>query len=127
MNKSYLTLLVFVTILLFFIGVYVVQAQGWDPVRYGGYGLPEGRIYDIVEKLMLWILSIIGIVSVIAFAVSGIQYMTSAGDESRIEIAKKNMKWSIIGVITALAGLIVLQEIAALLDGCVWILFFRIC
>ncbi|GBE17065.1 hypothetical protein BMS3Abin15_00901 [bacterium BMS3Abin15] len=130
MNKSRLTLLVFTIILLFFVGMCVVQAQGeaWDPANYGNYGLPEGRIYDIVEKIMMWILSIIGIIAIIAFSISGIQYLTSAGNETAIETAKRNMKWSIYGVITALAGLIILQEVTALLDGCFYILpFVKIC
>ncbi|NLC30833.1 MAG: hypothetical protein GX765_05985 [Candidatus Moranbacteria bacterium] len=60
---------------------------------------------------MLWLLSVIGFIAIVAFVISGIQYLISAGDQNMIETAKRNMKWSIVGVVTALSGLIILQFI----------------
>jgi hypothetical protein len=73
--------------------------------------LPEGSVYGIIQAAMMWILAIVGIIGVIGFAVAGIMYLTAAGDETRIEKAKKAMLMSIIGVIVALIGLVILQAV----------------
>ena len=83
----------------------------------GGTGLPTGSVSGIVTNIMNWLLLIIGIVGVIGFAIAGILYLTSAGDEERIEKAKQAMLYSIIGVIVALAGVLALKAAAAMLGG----------
>ena len=88
---------------------------GYQPP--GGTGLPTGSIFNIVNNIMNWLLLIIGVVGVIGFAIAGILYLTSAGDEERIEKAKQAMLYSIIGVIVALAGVVALKAAAAMLGG----------
>ena len=85
-------------------------------------GLPEGGggsnpVSHIINGVMLWLLQIIGFIAIIAFVVSGIQYLTSAGDEGQIETAKRNMKWSIVGVIVALIGYIIIVFVNNMLGG----------
>lgn len=92
----------------------LVRAQFETP---SGTGLPANSVYSIVRNLMFWLLAIVGIVGVIGFAIAGILYLTAAGDETRIEQAKKAMLFSIIGVIVALAGLVALQFASGLLGG----------
>ena len=74
-----------------------------------GTGLPAGSIIGIVTNLMNWLLLFIGILGVIGFIIAGILYLTAAGDEEQIEKAKNAMVYSIIGIIVALLGVIVLQ------------------
>jgi hypothetical protein len=52
-----------------------------------------------------------------AFVISGIQYLVSAGDEGLIDTAKTNAKWSIVGIIVGLSGFIMLQAVDSLLNG----------
>jgi len=66
---------------------------------------------------MNWILILVGVVGVIAFAIAGILYLTAAGDDERIKTAKKAMMFSIIGVIVALVGLVILQAAQGFLGG----------
>ncbi|HFC76713.1 MAG TPA: hypothetical protein ENJ27_00595 [Candidatus Moranbacteria bacterium] len=77
-------------------------------------GLPnaggsEDPITTIAMNVMLWLLRVVGVIAIIAFVISGIQYLTSAGSEDQITTAKRNMLWSIVGVIVALSGLIILN------------------
>lgn len=78
-------------------------------------GLSEASVKDIVVNAMQWILGIFGFIALIAFAISGIQYLTAAGSENAIETAKRNMKWSIVGVIVGLGGLVIIWAIDSLL------------
>jgi hypothetical protein len=79
-------------------------------------GLPCGDVAAIIENFAKWILGIFGSLAIIAFAIAGILYITAAGDETRIEKAKKMMTYAIIGIIVALIGLIVQRTIYMLLN-----------
>lgn len=80
-------------------------------------GLSSAAIPDILNGFMLWILGIFGVIAIIAFVVSGIQFITAAGDEKQAETAKRNVKWSIIGIIVALSGWIIITAIDQALQG----------
>ena len=85
-------------------------------------GLPDAGgsadpVATVIENVMLWLLGIVGFIAIIAFVISGMQYLLSAGDQNMIETAKRNMKWSIVGVVVALIGLIILNFVFGMLGG----------
>jgi hypothetical protein len=80
-------------------------------------GLPSTTVSDIISNLMSWILSVVGILAIIAFAIAGILYMTSGGDEERISSAKRAFIYSILGVIIALSGLVIVQAVQNFLNA----------
>lgn len=86
-----------------------VFASGLDLDAGGSTGLPTGSITDIVKNVMNWLLTMIGVFAVIGFAIAGVLYLTSAGDEDRAKKAKSAMVASIVGVIVALVGLVALK------------------
>ena len=91
-----------------------VLAQFQPPA---GTGLPAGSIVGIITGGMNWLLVIVGILGVIGFVIAGIIYLTAAGDEDQIGKGKKAMIYSIIGVIVALIGVVVIQAVQGLLKG----------
>lgn len=80
-------------------------------------GLPDpaGGVSGVVKNVMNWMLGIVGIIAIIGFVISGVQYITAAGGEKTIETAKRNMTYSIIGVIVALSGFVIIQAVDAAL------------
>lgn len=78
-----------------------------------GTGLPDppGGIAAIVKNLLTWLLGIVGVIALIGFIISGVQYLTSAGDEDRMQSAKRNLLYSIIGVVVVLASFVIIQAI----------------
>lgn len=82
-------------------------------------GLPTNPdlVYGIVENVADWLLSLIGILAVIGLVVSGIQYYFVATDEKMMETAKKTMMASIIGLVVALSGYIVIETIDTILNA----------
>jgi cytochrome bd-type quinol oxidase subunit 2 len=79
--------------------------------------LPGGTLTGIITQAMNWILALVGIIGVIGFAIAGILYLTAAGDETRIEKAKKAMLMSIVGVVVALVGLVIIRAVNTWLGG----------
>ncbi|NCU42111.1 MAG: hypothetical protein EOM19_05355, partial [Candidatus Moranbacteria bacterium] len=68
-----------------FVPFFLYAQDAWDPGSYSGFGLPEGTLWGIVYAFMIWILSLISLIAVIAFVISGMQYLLSAGNEKMIE------------------------------------------
>lgn len=92
----------------------VVRAQFETPT---GTGLPQGSVVGILTNGMNWLLIIVGILGVIGFVIAGIIYLTAAGDEGQIERGKETMIFSIIGVIVALIGVVVIKAVQGMLGG----------
>lgn len=82
-----------------------------------GTNLPKGSIMAIITGIMNWLLMLVGVLGVIGFAIAGILYLTAAGEETRIETAKRAMMYSILGVVVALLGLVILTAAKAMLGG----------
>jgi hypothetical protein len=80
-------------------------------------GTPTGSIYEIIHMIMNWLLAIVGFLGIIGFVIAGIMYLTSAGDETRIEKAKKAMLMAIVGVIVALVGFVIIQAVDRMLNA----------
>jgi hypothetical protein len=66
---------------------------------------------------MNWLLAILGFLGIIGFVIAGILYLTAAGDEDQIGKAKNAMMYSIIGVIVALLGFVIIQAVNNWLGG----------
>ncbi len=80
-------------------------------------GLAETPIADILKNALFWLLGIFGFFGIAGFVISGIQYLTSAGEEKGIETAKRNMKWSLVGVVVGISGMVIIKAITAALEA----------
>lgn len=91
--------------------------QPRDNPHLVGSGLSSQSIFFIILSGMRWVLGIVGFLAVIAFAIAGILYLTSAGNENQAGTAKKAMLYAIIGVVIALVGLIIVTAVDNWLFG----------
>ncbi len=82
-------------------------------------GLSDMTVSEVLMSMLSWLLYITGTIGIIAFVVSGMMYLTSAGNDKMIENAKTYMVWSIVGIIVAFSGVIVLNAVANLFEGSV--------
>jgi len=89
----------------------------WNKSNYDMTQLPKATILQIITNIVSWLLMIIGLVAIIGFVISGILYLTAAGDEDQQEKAKRAMIYSITGVIVGLAGLVVIYAVSNLLGA----------
>ncbi len=89
-------------------------------IGYAGiktFGFKPTTITGVVTATMKWLIGIVGSVAIIMFVVAGIMYMTSAGDETQAENAKKTARYALYGTIVALGSMVVLQAISVMLKG----------
>ncbi len=92
---------------------------GWDVTTLDSYNLPDPSdgIYGIISNILEWLLTIVGIVGVIGFIISGLMYLTSTGEEAKIKVAKSAMTASITGVIVAISGVVVIKAVDNILNA----------
>lgn len=96
----------------------VTLAQGWNIEELSSIsGLPDTPIYNIILNLLNWLLAILGIAGIIGFALAGVMYLLSAGNQTMTDNAKKAMTASILGVIVGLSGLVIIYAVDAALFG----------
>jgi len=87
-------------------------AGGLDFDTIAQMGLPDSPgVKSILVNVVKWMLEIIGLITLIAFIISGGQYLMSAGDDTAMQTAKKNMTYSVIGIIVALSGFVIIRAI----------------
>lgn len=83
-------------------------------------GLPspggDDPLAEVIQNVLDWLLIVIGVIAIIAFVISGLQYLMAAGNQNTMELGKRNMQWSIVGVIVALMGLIILNFVYTMLS-----------
>lgn len=72
---------------------------------------------DIAISVINFLLSVIGILGIIALVVGGVMYVTAYGSEERVEMAKKIIGSALIGILIAFGALILVKQIAALLGA----------
>ncbi|MFA5961502.1 MAG: hypothetical protein WC848_02385 [Parcubacteria group bacterium] len=89
----------------------------WDPTSLVGTGLPSAPIYYIIVGILDWLLTIVGVIGVIGFVIAGLMYLTSAGQEDQIKTAKKAMLASIVGVLVAICGVVVMYAVNSMLNA----------
>ncbi len=94
--------------------VYAAEAYGYAcppgaSKKIGGLcfadqtGLIEKDPALILTSLLGWLAFMFGSVAMIVMIFCGFQYLTSAGDDTQAENAKRCMKWAVVGI--AVAGL----------------------
>lgn len=67
----------------------------------------------VVFKLVLnWLLILAGTVALIFVILSGISYITSGGDQKKLENAKHTLTYAILGLIVILAAIFIIRIIS---------------
>ncbi len=83
---------------------------GWGPIVAPVAKTLSAIALDTVNFL----LSLVGVIGIIMLVVGGLMYLTSAGDEKKIETAKAIVKYALIGIAIALASLLLTTQVANL-------------
>jgi len=68
----------------------------------GSVGLGSADLKSTVVNIIQWVLGILALVAVVMIIIGGFQWMTAAGNEERIEKAKKVISAAVIGLIIVL-------------------------
>jgi type IV secretory pathway VirB2 component (pilin) len=86
-------------------------------------GPPPGGMADqadantLLMDIINWLLAILASLSILMIVVAGIMYITSQGDEGRVESAKKWLVYAIVGLVVALLGYVIVRAVSGALGA----------
>jgi hypothetical protein len=81
-------------------------------VGWGGDVPAALTLSEIAVRVLNFLLGTMGILALVMLVIGAIMYLTSAGDEDRIDKGKEIFKWSLIGVILAMASMVLVKQVA---------------
>lgn len=84
------------------------------PVAQAGVITDAKPLSQILLDALSFLLSVAGIVGIIALVVAGIIYLTAGGDEKRMQLGKKTAVASVIGLMIILGALVLVTQIGKL-------------
>lgn len=73
------------------------------------------KISTVLLNALNFLLQIFGFLAIIGIIISGLLYLTAAGNERQIEKAKKAFSYSAIGIIVALGGMIIIKTLVKMI------------
>lgn len=94
----------------------VVAAQYSVPNAPTGVGT-DVNANDLILRLVNWFLTFLASLSILMIIIAGIMYITSGGDEGRVDTAKKWLTYSIVGLVVALLGYVIVRTVSGALTG----------
>lgn len=86
-------------------------------IAHAGVITDAPSISTVGMRILNFLLSTAEIIAIIALVISGILYFASAGDEKKVELAKRAVNYSVMGVAMALGGLIIVKLIGEFFSG----------
>jgi len=99
----------------------VAQAGGWNTgleiVKGSNTGLSEASLGEVILYVLKWLLSLIFVLAILAFVISGIMFIMSGGQQSIIERAKDWLTYAIIGLVVSILGFAIIYTISRVLTG----------
>ena len=73
-------------------------------------GVDNGTdLMDLIYSLINWAIGIAALVCVVILIVSGYRYITSSGDETKIQDATRSLTYAIIGLVICFIAVILVQ------------------
>ncbi|MGB2790963.1 MAG: pilin [Candidatus Moraniibacteriota bacterium] len=72
---------------------------------------------DILLSVLNFLLGIVGTLSIIMLVIGGGMFLTAAGSQDRITTGKKIVTYALLGVVVALASLVIVRQLAAFFAG----------
>lgn len=72
---------------------------------------------QVVVNVIMWMMSILGIIAVGFIIWGGIMYATSGGNEEQITRAKKILLWAIVGLVIAILALVIARLVTVAVTG----------
>lgn len=72
-----------------------------------------GDTNQMIINVINWFLTILASLAVLMIVVSGILYITAAGNEGRIDTAKSYLTYSVIGLVVALLGWVIVRTVSS--------------
>ncbi|MBD3245198.1 MAG: hypothetical protein GF335_04355 [Candidatus Moranbacteria bacterium] len=83
----------------------------------GEAGLPQTKFSDALTGVLNFTTMLLAGLGVLGFLISGILYITATGDEERMQLGKRGMMYSAIGIAVGALGYVIVQTMVAIMKN----------
>lgn len=80
-------------------------------VAHAGVITDAPSVSDVGMRILNFLLSVTGIIAILALVLAGTLYLSANGDEGRMKIAKRTATYAIMGISFALGAMILVNLI----------------
>jgi type IV secretory pathway VirB2 component (pilin) len=116
MNKSKKILFLILLVIFFSLGIFSFSyAQGTGTGTTFANPLTYNTVEEITNSLLNNLRNVVALLAVVFIVIGGLMYIFSAGDEKKIETAKKIWTGAVIGFVIVLVAPSLLREIGTIL------------
>jgi hypothetical protein len=77
--------------------------------------LSNKPLSEILEDLIKWLLKIVILIAILMIIVSGAMYMISAGDQQKVDTAKKALTYAILGLLVVVLAYAIVDTLVGIL------------
>lgn len=95
----------------------IANALGWGSTDIPTEVQNAPTAATILLNVLNFLLGIVGVLAIIFLVIGGSMYLGAAGNPSQIDKAKGVVKYSLVGIVVALASLVFVRQIAAFFAG----------
>lgn len=95
----------------------IANALGWGATDVPTDVQNAPTAATILLNVLNFLLGIVGVLAIIFLVIGGSMYLGAAGNPSQIDKAKGVVKYSLIGIVVALASMVFVRQIAAFFAG----------
>jgi len=76
----------------------------------------SGSVYVIAQRIIKWLLGIVGMVAVVMIIIGGIRLTTSSGSPEAVKVAKNTILYAVIGLVVSFSGWAVVNYVVEALN-----------
>lgn len=87
------------------------------PIAHAGTISDAPSIASVLQNVVNFLLSIIGVLAIIALVISGLLYLTAQGNPKQAEVAKKILFYAIIGAVVAFGVSVIISQLGSFFAG----------
>jgi hypothetical protein len=80
-------------------------------IAHAGVISDAPSISTVGIRVLFFLLSVAGIIAILALVISGIIYLTAGDDKKRMLLAKNSITYAIVGIVMAMGGMVVVNFI----------------
>jgi len=91
--------------------------QTQDPTSVTTGGPTTGSLVVLVRNGINWAIGLIALVAVVILIISGVKYITSNGDEKKVEEAQKGIINAIIGLVICFLAVLIVNFVLQTVGG----------
>ena len=119
MNKKTLQKIFLTMVLVVLMAPVMVAADDFGTEKLNNLNLPNQSVQgeDLIYKVINLILGFLALIAIVIILIAGFEWMTAGGNDKRVEVAQKRLKYGLIGLVIIFFAYGIVRFVLSTLSG----------